>query len=187
MFKRFLAMLIAYFFLAPFIVWSYLPLSEYSSFTAPSQILSFIPGIFGILLRRYWYKTMLLRCGDNLTVDWLAVIRTRRSEIGNRCTIGVSSWISWVSIGDDVMTGSHVVITSGAHQHSFERTDIPMRSQPGTCKQVCIENDVWIGANTVIMTAVSTGTVVGAGSVVTRTYEPFSIIAGNPAKLIRYR
>jgi virginiamycin A acetyltransferase len=173
--------------LLPFFLWSRLPLSEFSSFTAPSQLLALVPGLFGIILRRVWYQTMLRACGTNLTVDWLAVIRTRDSEVGDRCTFGVANWIGWVSIGDDVITGSHVILLSGAHQHAFDDFDRPMRCQRGDKRQLSVESDVWIGAQAVIMADISTGTVVGAGSVVTRTYREKSVIVGNPARVLRPR
>jgi len=52
-----------------------------------------------------------------------------------------------------------------------------------------IEDDVWIGANSIILSGVklSRGTIVGAGSVVTKSTEPYSIVGGNPARLIKYR
>lgn len=182
-----IAQFIAWILLLPFFLWSRLPLSEYSTFTAPSQLLSLIPGLVGILLRRVWYRSTLRVCGANLTVDWLAVIRTRKSEIGNRCTFGVANWIGWVRIGDDVMTGSHVVFISGAHQHVFDDLDRPMRQQHGKKSQVVVGSDVWIGAQAIIMTNVSDGTVIGAGSVVTRSYDEKCVIAGNPARLLRRR
>lgn len=188
---RKLGMLIAYstatILLLPLLAWSRMPLPEFSVFTAPSQLLALIPGYFGIMLRRVWYRLTLRRCGTNLTVDWLGVIRTRDSEIGDRCTVGVSNWLGWVAIGDDVMMGSHVIVTSGARQHNFSNLDVPMRAQHGSKQQLRISSDVWIGAQAVIMADVNTGTVVGAGSVVTKTFTPHVIIAGNPARVLRHR
>lgn len=174
-------------FILPLIIWSRLPLSQYSSFTAPSQILAIVPGFLGILIRRAWYKATLKKCGCNLTVDWLAVIRTRDTEIGNFCTLGVGNWIGWARIGDYVITGSHVTILSGAKQHSLDNISIPIRNQSGQKKQLVIEDDIWIGANAVIMTNIATGTVIGAGSIVTKSFPPYSILAGNPAKILRTR
>lgn len=182
-----LAYVVAAVMLFPLLLWSRLPLPEFSSFTAPSQLLSLVPGYLGILLRRVWYRLTLRHCGSNLTVDWLAVIRTRESEIGDRCTLGVANWLGWVRLGNDVMTGSHVALISGARQHDFSDLSRPMREQHGTKQQLVIYDDVWIGTKAVVMADVATGTVVGAGSVVTRSYPPRAIITGNPARLLRYR
>lgn len=52
-----------------------------------------------------------------------------------------------------------------------------------------IGNDVWIGANAVVLAGVTVGdgAIIGAGAVVTKNVEPYAIVAGNPAKLLRYR
>lgn len=180
-------MLFATLLLLPFFLWSLMPLPAFCTFTAPSQILALIPGYSGILLRRAWYKRTLARCGSNLTVDWMAVIRTRDTEIGDRCTLGVANWIGWTTIGNDVMTGSHVVLASGRNQHGFSDTSKPMREQHGEKARILIGNDVWIGAHAVIMDNVADGTVVGAGSVITKTFPAHNVIAGNPAKILRSR
>jgi acetyltransferase-like isoleucine patch superfamily enzyme len=59
----------------------------------------------------------------------------------------------------------------------------------GSRTSIDIEDDVWIGANSVILPGVriGRGSVIGAGSVVTKSVPPHAIYAGNPAKLIRYR
>lgn len=181
------AELLAFILLLPLLFWSRLPLPEYTTFTAPSQWLSFLPGYSGILLRRVWYRFTLRRCGSNLTVDWLAVVRSRETEIGDRCTLGVGNWVGWVRLGDDVMTGSHVALISGAKQHDFSDLSRPMREQHGKKQQLIIGSDVWIGTQAVVMAAVSQGTVIGASSIVTKTHPPYAILAGNPARVLRYR
>jgi acetyltransferase-like isoleucine patch superfamily enzyme len=120
-------------------------------------------------------------------MDWMTVIRTRETEVGNNCTFGIGSWIGWAKIGNDVITGSHLVLLSGGRQHGFSNTSVPMRLQGGEKRQLQIDDDVWIGTRVVLMNDVASGTVIGAGSVVTRTFPSNSVIAGSPARLIRSR
>jgi len=178
---------IAFLLVFPLILLSRFRLPEYTGFTATSQWLSFIPGYSGILLRRIWYQSTLRGCGSNLTVDWLAVIRTRDTEIGNRCTIGVGSWIGWARLGDDVMSGNHVTILSGGKQHAYSDLSRPIRQQKGEKRQIIIGNDVWIGSGAIIMSDISEGTVIGAGSIVTKIHPKQSVIAGNPARILKKR
>ena len=71
-----------------------------------------------------------------------------------------------------------------------EIANMHMRMGHPTCKgDIIIENDVWVGAKSTIMSGVkiSNGAVIGAGSMVTKNVEPFAIYAGNPAKFIKFR
>jgi acetyltransferase-like isoleucine patch superfamily enzyme len=92
-----------------------------------------------------------------------------------------------VTLGKHNMIGPHVMIAGG--NHSFESIDIPMKSQKGTSKGIILEDDVWIGANSVVVDGVTIGqgAIVGANSVVTRDIAPYDIVAGNPAKKINNR
>jgi len=156
-------------------------------FTTTSQLLSLIPGLGGMWLRRAWYEATLTRCGENLYVDFLAAIRTPKSSVGSNIHIGPGCWLGWVDIGDDVMFGGHNVVMSGTKQHDFVRTDIPMRLQEGYPIQVKIGRDVWVGNGAIIAADIAEGCVVGAGSVVLKPTEPYTIVAGVPARVIRKR
>lgn len=59
--------------------------------------------------------------------------------------------------------------------------------QPGNIRRVTLGPDAWIGVGARILTDVLPGTVVGAGAVVTRTFEPNAILVGVPARQIRVR
>ena len=112
-------------------------------------------------------------------------------SIGNRASFIAS--IAYIYIGNYVMFGPNVTIRGGDH-----RTDLVGRYMitvkedeklPENDKDVIIEDDVWVGCNVTILKGViiGKGTVVAAGSVVTKSCPPYSIIGGNPAKLIKMR
>ena len=156
-------------------------------FDTVSQMLAFVPGLAGVGIRRAWYGRTLARCGERLVVDFLSAIRTPETRIGSHCYIGRNNWIGLADIGDGLLSGNSVTVHSGAHQHGFARTDIPMRLQPGTLECVHIGDDVWLGAHVVVNADVAPGTIVASGAVVTALHPPFSIIGGVPARVIRSR
>ncbi len=106
--------------------------------------------------------------------------------IGNNSFIGMSNVIIGpVSIGNNVIIAQNVVI-SGLN-HEYKDVKIPIVHQPVITSEIIIEDDCWIGANVVITAGVTIGkhSVIAAGSVVTKEIMPFSVAAGNPAKIIK--
>jgi acetyltransferase-like isoleucine patch superfamily enzyme len=106
------------------------------------------------------------------------------SNIGPYCYIGCSGYIE---IGRNVLMSPRVSVYS--ENHNFNLTDLPMKSQGVTRGKVKIEDDCWIASHSVILADVTigTGSVVAAGSVVTKDVPPFSIVAGVPARVLRSR
>lgn len=109
--------------------------------------------------------------------------------IGRNVTISTSqSGRSPISIGNNVLIAERVQIIGG--NHALDRADIPINQQ-GEGKQgaIIIEDDVWIGASSIILTGITIGkgSVIAAGSVVTKNVEPYSVVAGNPARFIKSR
>lgn len=92
-----------------------------------------------------------------------------------------------ITVGDYVMIGPKCLFAS-VH-HSFDDWDKPMIFQHAEIKNIVIEDDVWIGANVTVLggVRVGRGSVIAAGAVVSRDVEPYSIVGGVPAKLIRHR
>jgi acetyltransferase-like isoleucine patch superfamily enzyme len=91
-----------------------------------------------------------------------------------------------IKIEDDVMIGSGVHFY--VHKHAFENTFIPIIEQGySDSKPILVKNGAWIGANAIILSGITIGknSVVGAGSVVTKNVPNYSVVAGNPAKVIK--
>lgn len=108
-----------------------------------------------------------------------------RSNINRYCVL-LAGKDSRIIIGNDCLTGPGVIIV--ASKYHVQGRDI-IRSYPDFEKDVIIEDDVWLGANVVVLPGVklAKGCIIGAGSVVTRDTEPYSIYTGVPAQKIKER
>lgn len=90
-----------------------------------------------------------------------------------------------------VEIGSNVVLGIGSQvlglTHDYEDIEVPTKNQGVKGTKVIIEDDVWIGGNSVILQGTTIGkhSLVAAGSIVTKDIEPYTIVAGNPAKPIK--
>ena len=106
--------------------------------------------------------------------------------IGDYTRIGLhNTIIGPVNIGHHVNLAQGITVT--ALNHNFEDSEKRIDEQGVSTTPVVIEDDVWIGANAVILPGVRVGThsVVAAGAVVTKEVPPHSIVAGIPAKIIK--
>lgn len=94
-----------------------------------------------------------------------------------------------LTIGDNVMMGEDVLFLGGGHRHS--RTDVPMNKQGSEGKTpLYIESDVWISARVTVLPGcrhIGRGAIIGACAVVTKDVPDFAVVAGNPAKVMKYR
>ena len=130
--------------------------------------------------------------GNNVKISPTAFFKfPKKIFVGNNTFINHNCCI-WAApeakiiIGSDVLFGPNVVVS--ASNHGTSRLDL-IRVQPGLDEDIEIGDDVWIGANSIITAGVKIGRgcVVGAGSVVTKDLPPYSVCAGLPAKVLRFR
>lgn len=140
--------------------------------------------------RCFLAKQMLKKCGRKVTIENRCYIGSGKNiSLGNYSGIGQRCYLQGkITIGDYVLMAQEVMILT--ENQRIDDLSMPMKFQ-GNQKAcpICIEDDVWIGARAIILPGVTIkkGAVVGAGSVVTKDVEPYTMVAGNPAKYIRRR
>lgn len=108
-------------------------------------------------------------------------------EVGADCTLNPFTEVrGLVRVGDGVRIGAHTSVLGFNHGMS---TDRPVFEQPLTMQGISIGDDVWIGSHVVVLDGVSVGShsIIAAGAVVTKDVPAWSIVAGNPARVIRDR
>ena len=123
----------------------------------------------------------------------------------NNIVIGDNFYIGKYSIIEsDAVIGNHVILANhvslvGRYDHHYQQVGIPIRlasqirdhdyNWKGLHQKIVIQDDVWIGLGSIILSGVTIGrgSIIAAGSVVTKDVEPYSIYGGNPAKMIRSR
>src|ERR1700744_1119602 len=126
--------------------------------------------------------------GKKTTIEDFSVVNNGVGDvfIGDNTLIGMSNVIIGpVTIGSNVIFAQHIVL-SGLN-HEYRDINVPIVNQKVTVTPIVVEDDCWIAANSVITSGVTIGkhSVVAGGSVVTKNVPPYSVVAGNPAKIIR--
>lgn len=133
-------------------------------------------------------KLILDKCGSNVNIYPKAMFSSR-VELGDNSDLGLRCHINGkVIIGNDVIMAPDVAIYTV--NHNTDRVDIPIKYQGSTEeKPVSIGDGCWICARVIILPGVKIGKgcVVGAGAVVTKSVPDFSVVAGNPARVVKQR
>lgn len=142
-------------------------------------------------IRYFLCRRIFHRCGQNVNIESKAYFgKGLDIEIGNNSGIGRKCSIPPnIKIGNDVMMAPECIILGLSHE--FHDTNIPMRKQGKKEKSsLIIGNDVWIGTRAIILPNVKiigSGSIIGAGAVVTKDVPNYSIVVGNPARITRVR
>ncbi|MCI6691142.1 MULTISPECIES: acyltransferase [unclassified Clostridium] len=139
-------------------------------------------------IRYFLVNNFVSKIGRNVNIESGANFDSNIT-IGNNSGIGINAFIQGPTyIGDHVLMGPDVQIYT--RNHKYDRIDIPMYEQgESEIKPVTIGNDVWIGSRAIILPGVTIGdgAIIAAGAIVTKDVEPYAIVGGNPAKVIKYR
>jgi acetyltransferase-like isoleucine patch superfamily enzyme len=157
------------------------------AFPGWAQAFSLLPGLTGTYLRRAFYRLILPRCGTDACLSFGVLFSHPTAEVGNRVYVGPYCMLGDITLEDDVLLGSQVSVINGGGQHGIARLDIPIREQPGVWTRVTIGRDSWVGERAVVLADVGIHCVIAAGSVVTKPVPDYAIVAGVPAKIVRFR
>lgn len=128
------------------------------------------------------------KLGNYSTIEEYTVVDNGVGDviIGDHTRIGLrDTIIGPVRIGNHVILAQNVVI-SGLN-HSYQDVSTPIHLQKVTTRTIVIEDESWVAANSIVTAGVTIGrhAVVAAGSVVTKDVPPYTVMAGNPAKVIK--
>ena len=128
------------------------------------------------------------RLGDYSVIESYSCINNAVGDviIGDHTRVGLhNTVIGPVTIGSHVNLAQGITVT--ALNHNFSETGKRIDEQGVSTTPVTIGNDIWIGANAVVLPGVTIGdhSVVAAGAVVTKNVPPHTLVAGVPAKVIK--
>ncbi len=152
------------------------------------HVLKLVPGKVGVFVRRKFLP--FNSCNTSQVWDMVHIDSPRSLTIGSHSSINrgcVLNCGGGITIGNNVLIGPNVLIYS--QNHNYKNKEIPIREQGYDKAPVIIEDDSWIAASCIILPGVkiAQGSVIAAGSVVTKNTTPYSIYAGVPAKKIGVR
>ena len=160
---------------------------RFTSFYHMSVFCSKIPFSIGDRFRFHFYKKILNNVGDNVHFSYGVIFTHKEISIGNNVRFGPYNTIGLVDFGNDILIGQYTHFLSGKNQHGYDKKDIPINQQNGKQEKIFIANDIWIGTGSIVMSNISQGTIVAAGSIVVKSFDEYSVIGGNPAKVIKKR
>lgn len=155
----------------------------------PSSQIQFVGGV-SRRIRTFLCKRIFKSCGTNVNIERGACFGSGRLvEIGNNSGLGINSMVpSDIKIGNNVMMGPNCYILS--QNHRIDDVTIPMNRQGFVKKgRTVIDDDVWIGRNVTLTPGrhIAKGSVIGACCLLCKDFPEYSIVGGNPSKLIRNR
>lgn len=170
-----------------------------------------IPGYSGRLIRKFYWSKRFCKSTDFRFMQGCIITSPKNIEMGKGVTLMHDCMLyahdnGYIAIGDRVSMNNNVMIGAAdngtviiganaligpnvvirASNHKFELKNVPINQQGHTGGKIVIGEDVWIGANAVILpnVTIGKGAVIGAGAVVTKDIQPYSMAVGVPARVI---
>ena len=153
-------------------------------------LLGWLPGRVGRLVRSACYQPFVASTGaldveshTHIRMPWRLTCG-RQVSIGRGCQLTCTEGIT---LGDDVLLGPGVLLVS--NNHEWTDPDRHIRDQGLRGAPIVVGDDVWIGANVVVLPGVTIGegAVVAAGSIVRDDVDPYTVVAGAPARAVSRR
>ena len=175
---------------SPFLLWHWLwalLIGPDRALEGSSEVLSVLPGLAGQYLRRAFLACTLAECHPTAVICFGVLFSKAGARLGPNVYIGPRCHIGLAHIERDALLAAGVHVTSGARTHGIDDPSRPIREQTGVMSAVRIGAGAWIGSSAVLMADVGSGSVIGAGAVVTRPLPSLVVAAGVPAKIIRSR
>lgn len=164
-----------------------------SAFFSVSNI-KWLLGIYPYLLMHYVYGRKKAKIGKSNIHPTVIIREGSNVRIGDNCLINHNNLIQagkskygTITIGNYVHTGVNVMFM--AFNHGFYTRDIPTKKQDYTDAPIVVEDDVWIGAGSIILAGVTIGkgAIIAAGAVVNTDVPPYAIVGGVPIRILKYR
>lgn len=125
--------------------------------------------------------------GDDVRIGTFVEIQ-KGAKIGNRCKISSHTFIcEGVTLEDEVFVGHHVVFTNDLYPRATNEEGQLQTGDDWECIPTLVKRGASIGSGAVLLCGITVGedSIIGAGSVVTRDVPPGTIVAGNPARIVR--
>lgn len=136
--------------------------------------------------------TSKIELGDQILVGRNTILSCNEAiiRVGNFVSIGPFCFFACKGL---IEIGSNVSIGSGTHlmagSHAFDDPDMPIIQQARTAKGIIVEDNVWIGTGAKVLDGVTVGrnSIVGAGAVVSKDVPAWTVVLGNPARVVEKR
>ena len=140
-------------------------------------------------IRGFLARRVFASCGKNVNVEHGCHYGTGELiSLGDNSVLPLDGRICGIAvIGNDVLMGPQTMIIG--HRHDYEDASTPVRLQGAEKSPVVIGNDVFIGARAILVGPchIGDGSIIGAGSVVRGDIPAYSVVIGNPAKVVGKR